>query len=164
MEEIWKEIDHSPDYECSNLGNFRRKNPGKGTRIGNPVKVFINSVTGYCSVTLANPGTRTFAAHKIIARAFVDNPNHYKFVMFKDGNPQNLRADNLYWAETTASKKRIPIWSKHTITGEIVQWESKLDFIQKMGVSYYGLSLALKNGARVNRYWQIFDKNPALHT
>lgn len=41
-------------------------------------------------------------AHHLIAKAFVFNPDplHYKFVMFKDGNKKNRRADNLWWSRS----------------------------------------------------------------
>lgn len=100
MEE-WKNISDFPDYECSNLGNFRRSTAGKGTVKGKPRKSYANPVTGYHSVTLSNPGEsdkpRTHAAHKVIARTWIPNPNNHPHVGFRDGDKSNLSVENLYW-------------------------------------------------------------------
>lgn len=39
-------------------------------------------------------------AHRLIAYAFIPNPTRCKFVTFKDGDPENRRADNLEWARS----------------------------------------------------------------
>lgn len=36
----------------------------------------------------------------MVATNFVPNPSKYKYVKFKDNNPLNCNADNLYWSET----------------------------------------------------------------
>lgn len=41
----------------------------------------------------------------LVARHFVPNPNGYKFIEFKDGNPLNCRADNIEWVKLTNKQK-----------------------------------------------------------
>ena len=36
----------------------------------------------------------------MVAMGFIPNPSGLKYVKFKDGNPNNCQADNLYWSET----------------------------------------------------------------
>lgn len=166
MKEVWKVIQENTLYECSNLGKFRRKEPGKGTEPGNPIGVFLNKVTGYCSVTFGGGTVRTFAAHKVIARTFLPNPNDYKFVMFKDGNPENLAADNLYWAPTTVSTNAntIPIWVKNIRTGEVTSYTSKNEAKSAFCISAYQLNKSIWSGEVFQENWIAFDKNPESHT
>ncbi len=35
--------------------------------------------------------------HRLVAEKFLDNPNNYEHVLFKDGNVKNCNADNLEW-------------------------------------------------------------------
>lgn len=40
---------------------------------------------------------------RVVAEAFVENPSGYQYVGFKDGDPYNLEASNLFWKETKNS-------------------------------------------------------------
>lgn len=37
--------------------------------------------------------------HEMVAKAFIPNPNNYKYVRHKDGNTLNNNADNLEWVK-----------------------------------------------------------------
>lgn len=37
--------------------------------------------------------------HRAVAECFIDNPNNYKYVHFKDNNYKNISVDNLYWSK-----------------------------------------------------------------
>ena len=55
---------------------------------------------GYLYVALNKDYTRVKArVHRLVAEAYVPNPNNLPFVVHKDGNKLNNRADNLEWAE-----------------------------------------------------------------
>ena len=162
--EIWAETSVSSDYICSNYGKFIRVTPGKGTKPMKPIGTFINKVTGYSSVTFSGCSPRTFAAHKIIARAHVPNPNNYTFVLFKDGNKNNLRADNLYWSPKTYTPNIKPVWIQDADNGEIFSFPSKRSLAIEMECSSYFVEVCLKKGNLLLGKWKIFDKNPALHT
>jgi hypothetical protein len=48
---------------------------------------------------------------RLVAEAFVPNPNGYKYVRVKDGNTENCDADNLEWVEKREYwkiRKKIP--------------------------------------------------------
>lgn len=99
MEEVWKPVNSFEDYyEVSNLGNVRSK-----TRITNDGKVIKGrllspSTSRYSTVQLykCNKATNCMI-HRLVAQAFVPNPNNLKEVNHIDGNRLNNRADNLEW-------------------------------------------------------------------
>jgi len=95
--EIWKDIKgFEGKYQVSNLGNvrslrFRNQNFSKDLtqKINNK---------GYKVVNLTdNSKNKPALVHRLVAMAFVDNPNNYPIVNHKDENPQNNHADNLEW-------------------------------------------------------------------
>lgn len=57
--------------------------------------------TGYFSVSLRTKerGTKTFMVHRLVATAFIPNPNNYPMVNHIDGNKTNPNASNLEWCD-----------------------------------------------------------------
>jgi len=53
-----------------------------------------NSKNAYVEVN-----DKKFFIRRMIAKEFLPNPNNYPHVLLKDGNPLNLRVDNLYWGK-----------------------------------------------------------------
>lgn len=53
--------------------------------------------SGVLSLRTVEGRRKTASVHRLVAEAFVPNPNKYKFVKFIDGNPENRAADNLEW-------------------------------------------------------------------
>lgn len=88
--EIWKSVEgYSYGYEVSNTGKIRRiyKN-GK-------VKELKQSICdGYKILRL---GRKNVRVHRIVAQAFIPNPNNYPCVNHKDFNRQNNNVENLEW-------------------------------------------------------------------
>jgi hypothetical protein len=67
-------------------------------RTGKLRKPVINPQTGYLAVVLSGDHIKkTKSIHRLVAEAFVDNPNGYGFVNHKDENKLNNSADNLEW-------------------------------------------------------------------
>ena len=90
--EIWKDIQgYENSYQVSNLGNVRDKRRNK------LIKTFKNN-KGYLRVGLySNSKEKKYLIHRLVAIAFVPNPNNYPHVNHKDENPLNDNADNLEW-------------------------------------------------------------------
>ena len=100
MCEIWKDIPQFEGlYQVSNLGNI--KSFRKSTKYGCQEEFILkNSVSnnGYCQVTLyTGQLRRKFLVHRLVAKAFVSNPNNLPQINHIDENPLNNRADNLEW-------------------------------------------------------------------
>ena len=100
MVEVWKDIEgYEGLYQVSNTGkvkSFRGRN-GAIDKEGHILKA--NLCRGYPNVGLCKgDGTRkTFLVHRLVAAAFVPNPNGYKEINHKDENKLNGNASNLEW-------------------------------------------------------------------
>ena len=56
--------------------------------------------TGYMSVRLKINGVGVhYSVHRLVALAFLENPNNYKEVNHKDENPLNNELSNLEWCD-----------------------------------------------------------------
>lgn len=91
--ERWKQIDKYPHYEVSDLGRIRSsiKTPD---RILTPQK----NNRGYYRVQIRNElGTNSFYVHRLVADAFIPNPEGKPHINHIDNNPANNSANNLEW-------------------------------------------------------------------
>jgi hypothetical protein len=92
MEEIWKPIQDFEDYQISNLGNVRNIKTNKR------LKPYINN-GGYLDISLCkNKKNTKFKIHRLIAIAFIPNPENKPTVHHKDKNKLNNSIENLEWA------------------------------------------------------------------
>ena len=107
MTEKWKVIEENSNYEISNLGRIRNIRNG---RILTPSK----RKDGYCSVLILT-GFKKYSRvliHRLVAKAFIPNPNNYFEVNHKDFNPSNNCVDNLEWI----THKDNCLWSSPNIS------------------------------------------------
>lgn len=88
MKEIWKSVkDYENFYWVSNLGRVKSKR-----KVLQPIK------GEYLKVGLSKNGIqKTFTIHRLVAQAFVDNPNKLNFVNHIDENKHNNVFTNLEW-------------------------------------------------------------------
>ena len=95
--EIWKDIQgYEGLYQVSNLGNVKNKIQPylKQEKI---YKKFSNS-NGYLFVGLRKDKKRKFKyIHRLVAEAFIPNPNNLLQINHKDENKQNNCVNNLEW-------------------------------------------------------------------
>ena len=89
--EIWLTIKHNDNYENSNLGNVRSKKRNIN------LKPFTTS-NNYLKVKLSKNNKQIdYFVHRLVAQAFIPNPNNYPEVNHKDENMQNNKVNNLEW-------------------------------------------------------------------
>ena len=102
MVEIYKDIPgYEGLYQVSNLGNVKSLPKGDGN--GNREKLLLQEVvkrnhTNYNRVILFREGeTELFQVHRLVAEAFIPNPDNKPHVDHIDNNGKNNAADNLEW-------------------------------------------------------------------
>lgn len=94
MEEIWKDIDEFPSYQISNIGRVRNK---MTEIIRSPSK----QPKGYYTIDLYNHDDKRHgyprSIHRLVAEAFIPNPDNLPVVNHKDGDKLNNSVENLEW-------------------------------------------------------------------
>lgn len=118
-QEIFKEIyGYEGLYQISNLGTVKssdRQRLGKGgcVRIcpGKILKPKINN-RGYYQIDLIDKNSicTRFLIHRLVAQAFIDNPNDYDQVNHIDNDPTNNCVTNLEWCNNYQNN----LWKKTT--------------------------------------------------
>lgn len=98
---IWKDIEgYEGIYKISNSGLIYIYPIWKGTRFDNSsilLPVYHNSSRCDYVTFCQRDNSEFFVVSELVAKAFVDNPNNYNSIKFKDGNTKNNDADNLEW-------------------------------------------------------------------
>jgi len=98
MEEQFKPIEGFENYAISNYGRIQRVRPGANAKVGTFKKPQVNPVTGYTHAKVSGSlGKRSMSVHKLVATAFIPNPNNYREVDHIDRDKQNNHVDNLRW-------------------------------------------------------------------
>ena len=91
MEEVYKKIDGYENYEVSNLGNVKNT---KTNRILKPGK----DTNGYYFIGLSKNNIRkTFLIHRLIAYAFIPNPENLREIDHINQDKANNSITNLRW-------------------------------------------------------------------
>lgn len=94
-DEIWKSITNYPDCEVSNFGRVKTAKTGY---IKSQFKPHPNSKHLYVDLKNTNTDKHDFrAVHRLVAEAFIDNPNNYYTVSHINGDIYDNRAVNLTW-------------------------------------------------------------------
>ena len=98
MKEIWKPIEgYEFSYEVSNLGRVRsipHIDSLARIRHGMVLKPCFDSKGNYLHVSI---GGKSRDIHRLVAKAFLENPNNYEEVNHKDEDKTNNCVDNLEW-------------------------------------------------------------------
>lgn len=98
MREVWKLVEECPHYEVSNKGRVRSMTYVDELGRHHDGKILRPSYQNYATVQMGHKGkmiTRT--VHRLVAKAFIPNPNNLEFVNHKDENKHNNNVDNLEW-------------------------------------------------------------------
>ena len=167
MREVWKNVEgHENYYQISNIGKVRskdmetRNNRCTFIKKGRTLKPQPNS-KGYLRVNLSTPGKRQHVfVHRLVAIAFVANPENKPCVNHIDSCPLNNSSANLEWVthienmrhavnngrfaehhkrlaeilRETNRRQQKPVKGVNVKTGEVISFES----IQSAGRHFNG--------------------------
>lgn len=164
MNEIWKEVDDR--YSVSNLGRVK-------SNYGNKERILKQRVVnGYLKVNLyKNTVMKSVSVHRLVAEAFIPNPENLPQVNHKDENKENNHIDNLEWCTSeyncnygtrssrmgSAFNKRICSVDKN---GNIEYFGSGAAAEEKTGISRSSISSALtghRNGNTAGGLLWFYD-------
>lgn len=109
MKEIWKPIQEvGGRYEVSNLGNVRSWVNKSGNRRKTPLVMNQHIYLGYNYISLKPyTGSKYISrrVHRLVAKAFIPNPDNKPYINHKNGIKDDNRVVNLDWC--TASENDI---------------------------------------------------------
>jgi hypothetical protein len=143
--EVWKDIRGFEGlYMVSNLGRVRSLT-FKGRRRDHILKPGITQF-GYHNVILMRDGVRNNAiVHRVVAQAFIDNPQNLPWVDHIDGVRCHNNASNLRWCSASQNQQnrgRTSVWRGRTTSttykgvsyrkrGNCVQWTAAITYNKK---------------------------------
>ncbi len=156
--EIWKDIeDYEGIYQISNLGKLKSFKGSKEMILNPGIKS-----TGYVATTLCKQSTKYVRIHRLVANAFIPNPENKPCINHKNGIKHDNRAENLEWctysenmlhAYKTGLKKHHYIGKtgkdhcasrpiiQYSMTGEkIDEHESQMNAERKTGIRHEYIS------------------------
>jgi hypothetical protein len=123
MTEEYRDINDFPNYQVSNLGNVRNKTRGN---VLNPMIRIKNKITGYgcyvVGVTDTEGKQKKVSIHRLVALAFLPNPENKKDVDHIDRDTTNNNLSNLRWATRTENNLNTKIRSDNASGHKGVYW------------------------------------------
>ncbi len=151
MNEEWRDIAGFEGlYQVSNLGRVKcleHKCPGRYKGKFRTVKEHLmtcveNKTNGYIYVTLSNLDRgRTFTVHRLVANAFIPNPENLPVLNHKDEDKHNNSVDNLEWCTSLYNNTYKDVHLKrkrytHSYEYDVDRIACKIKEVEKLKASF----------------------------
>jgi hypothetical protein len=140
--EIWKDIDFTNgDYQVSNFGNVRSMERIIELSDGRKRKFdsrYLRPKKSNCYLAISIK-RKNYDIHRLVAKAFIDNPEGKKCVNHKDCNKHNNHVANLEWSthkeNSQHAKNNLRFnpkkSSNHPLSRGVVQYDLEKNIIKK---------------------------------
>jgi hypothetical protein len=155
--EVFRSIDGYESYAISSFGRV------KNTKTGRILKAADNK-DGYLRINLCEDATRkTFTVHRLVACAFINNPNDKECVDHKNNDKTNNHISNLRFATNKENQQNSKLSIKNTSKVKGVHFDKrckkwhariKIDGI-RIHIGYFG-DLEDAKTARINKANEAF--------
>ena len=134
-EEEWRDIKGFEGlYQVSNLGNVRSFKFGKVRMMK-----LSKGREGYLQLGLLKNGKNTtIRVHRLVAEAFISNPNNFTDINHKDECKTNNRVDNLEWCTETHNIEyscATPILQYNLLGVFLKEWVSMANVQRELNIS-----------------------------
>lgn len=164
MREEWRDIKgFEGKYMVSNLGIVKSLNYNRTGKEG--ILEGYDKGKGYLYVNLYKDGKmKNCRINRLVAQAFLENPDNLPEVNHKDENPKNNRVENLEWCtkqynvEYSQAKAVIGI---NKVSGLIVEFPSAHEAERQTGINHSNIC-ACCNGRKKSAggyYWHYADED-----
>ena len=177
--EIWKDIaGYEGLYQVSNLG--RVKSLSRRDRLNRVIQEKIlkprSNKDGYLIVDLYKEGKRkTYKVHRLVAQAFIPNPDNKSQVNHRDEDKTNNKVENLEWmtckeninygthnermakSQTNDKKRSKPIYGINVKTNEKIEFPSTAE-AGRSGFYQSGIVYCLKGKRKTHKGYKWYYK------
>ncbi len=120
----------------------------------------------YVKLSFGMKNQKVATLHKLLAEAFIDNPDNKPFVLHKDDNRLNFKLDNLYWGNYNDNakdywdngKRKRATYTFLTDTGEQVTTDNIPLWCKERDIPQTRLESAYRKGQVINTTPGRIDK------
>ena len=165
--EIWKDVkDYEGLYQVSNMGRVKSLNYNKTGK--ERIMKSYDSGHGYLQVQLCKDGKgKCYYVHRLVATAFLENPEGYNEVNHLDEDKTNNCVENLEYCSrlyninygTRTEKTCKPVFSVNKESGLVTYWESASEASRQLNISQSHICACCqgKRNSAGNHIWFYAD-------